>query len=177
MVKNILMTGRPGVGKTTAVKKILSALDLRPGGFYTEEIRAGRERKGFAIKTFGGKSGILAHIDNRGGPRVGKYGVDIRSFESTALPELEDAIGSKKLIVIDEIGKMENFSCRFKDLVLQALDGPAPVLGVVTESGNGFISGIKQRKDVRLFRITLQNRDTIIPDILKLLAGLTRDLL
>ncbi|MFQ5957268.1 MAG: nucleoside-triphosphatase, partial [Candidatus Brocadiales bacterium] len=75
MVKNILITGRPGVGKTTVVKKVLSALDIKPGGFYTEEIRAGKERQGFMIKTFGGKSGVLAHVDNRGGPRVGRYGV------------------------------------------------------------------------------------------------------
>lgn len=172
MAKNILITGRPGVGKTTAVKKILSALDLKPGGFYTEEIRAGRERKGFMIKTFAGKSGTLAHIDNKGGPRVGKYGVDIESFESTVIPELEDAISNRKLVVIDEIGKMELFSLRFKDLVLQALDGPAPILGVIKESGNGFIGNIKQRQDVRLFKITLVNRESIISDILKSLDGL-----
>lgn len=173
MVKNILITGRPGVGKTTVIKRVISTLDLKPGGFYTEEIREGRVRKGFRIKTFSGKSGILAHADNRSGPRVGKYGVDMKSFESTALPELEHAIGNRELVVIDEIGKMELFSHRFKDLVLKSLDGPAPVLGVIMESGNGFISDIQQRKDVRLFRITLGNRDTIVPDILKSVDELT----
>lgn len=167
MVKNVLITGRPGVGKTTAIKNILTVLDLKPGGFYTEEIREGRERSGFRIKTFGGKSGILAHTDNRSGPRVGKYGVDIKSFESTALPELEDAIGNKRLIVVDEIGKMELFSQRFKDLVLQSLDGPTPLLGVITEKGNVFVSSIKQRNDVKLFRITTENRDAVISDILE----------
>lgn len=167
MIKNILITGRPGVGKTTAVKKVLSALNRKPGGFYTEEIRVGGVRKGFAIKTFGGRNGILAHVDNRGGPKVGRYGVDVKSFESTALPELEEAISNRRLIVIDEIGKMELFSARFKDLVLQALDAPVPVLGVIKDSGNGFISGIKQRADVMLFKITPVNRDTVIPDVLE----------
>ncbi len=172
MVKNILITGRPGVGKTTAIKGILSALKIEPGGFYTEEIRVGRERKGFMIKTFGGKSGILAHVDGRGGPRVGKYRVDVESFETSTLRELEDAISNGQLVVIDEVGKMELFSQRFRELVLKALDGPVPVLGVITESGNGFIKNIKQRPDVRLVRITMENRDAIIPEIKESLRDL-----
>ncbi len=173
-VKNILITGRPGVGKTTAIKKVLSALDIRPRGFYTEEIRDGRERRGFTVKTFGGRDCVLAHTDIQGVPRVGRYGVDITSFENTALPELEEAVGRRELIVIDEIGKMEMFSNRFKNLVLQALDGPAPVLAVISEYGNGFIDGIKKRKDVKLFTLSRQARDALIPDIATLLDALTR---
>lgn len=173
-VKNILITGRPGVGKTTAIKKVLSALDIRPRGFYTEEIRDGRERRGFTVKTFGGRDCVLAHTDIQGVPRVGRYGVDVTSFENTALPELEEAVGKREIIVIDEIGKMEMFSNRFKNLVLQALDGPAPVLAVISESGNGFIDGIKKRKDVKLFTLSRQARDALIPDIATLLDALTR---
>lgn len=173
-VKNILITGRPGVGKTTAIKKVLSALDIRPRGFYTEEIRDGRERRGFTVKTFGGRDCVLAHTDIQGVPRVGRYGVDVTSFENTALPELEEAVGRREIIVIDEIGKMEMFSNRFKNLVLQALDGPAPVLAVISESGNGFIDGIKKRKDVKLFTLSRQARDALIPDIATLLDALTR---
>ncbi|MEE9488354.1 MAG: NTPase [Candidatus Brocadiales bacterium] len=172
-VKNILITGRPGVGKTTAIKKVLSALDIRPRGFYTEEIRDGRERRGFTVKTFGGRDCVLAHTDIQGVPRVGRYGVDVTSFENTALPELEEAVGKREIIVIDEIGKMEMFSNRFKNLVLQALDGPAPVLAVISESGNGFIDGIKKRKDVKLFTLSRQARDALIPDIATLLDALT----
>ncbi len=173
-VKNILITGRPGVGKTTAIKKVLSALDIRPRGFYTEEIRDGRERRGFTVKTFGGRDCVLAHTDIQGVPRVGRYGVDVTSFENTALPELEEAVGRREIIVIDEIGKMEMFSNRFKNLVLQALDGPAPVLAVISESGNGFTDGIKKRKDVKLFTLSRQARDALIPDIATLLDALTR---
>lgn len=169
MPKNILITGRPGVGKTTVIKKVLAVLNLKPCGFYTEEIREGGERRGFTVRTFSGRNGILAHVDNRSGPRVGKYGVDVESFESTALPELEGAIGGKRLIVIDEIGRMELFSTRFRDLVIQSLDGPAPLLGVIGEKGNEFVNSVKRRSDVRLFRITMENRDSIIPGILKAL--------
>ena len=44
--KNILITGLPGVGKTTLIKKLTEALkDFDPVGFYTEEIREGWERR------------------------------------------------------------------------------------------------------------------------------------
>jgi nucleoside-triphosphatase len=171
-IKNVLITGRPGVGKTTAVIKIISQLDLKPGGFYTEELRTEGERKGFKIKTFSGQEGILAHVDYREGPRVGKYGVDVRSFETIALPEVEEAVRAGKLVVIDEIGKMELFSARFKELVIKALDSPVPLLGVMKEKGNGFIDKIKGRKDVRLFTLTRENMDSTISEILGVLRTL-----
>ena len=39
MMKNILLTGRPGCGKTTLIKRVVEELALPAGGFYTEEIR------------------------------------------------------------------------------------------------------------------------------------------
>jgi len=40
MEKNIIITGLPGVGKTTLIKGILHEIrSLNPIGFYTEEIR------------------------------------------------------------------------------------------------------------------------------------------
>ena len=41
----ILLTGRPGVGKTTAGQKIVASLGNRAGGFYTREVRSGRRRR------------------------------------------------------------------------------------------------------------------------------------
>jgi nucleoside-triphosphatase len=54
--KNILLTGHPGVGKTTLIHKVLSLMsgegrEESASGFYTEEIREGGSRKGFRIKT------------------------------------------------------------------------------------------------------------------------------
>lgn len=166
MTKNILITGRPGIGKTTLVKRLVERLGIRPRGFYTEEIRLGSERKGFSIKTFSGKEGILAHADLRSPHRVGRYGVDIKAFEDIALPELEDAIKGEKLVVVDEIGKMELFSERFRSLIIRALESPTPLLGVIKESGDGFVRAIKERRDVRLFTLTLDNRDAILEEIL-----------
>ncbi len=171
MQKNLLITGRPGVGKTTLVMKVIRASGLTPKGFYTEEIRVGRDRKGFRIKTFEGKEGVLAHIEYKGRSRVGKYGVDVESFEALALPELETALRDSQIIVIDEIGKMELFSHEFEELVTKVLDSPYPLLGVIKEHGEGFIQEVKARQDVRLFTLTVENRDSLLQEILAVLKG------
>ncbi len=166
MKKNLLITGRPGVGKTTLLMKVIEATGLSPNGFYTEEIRVGRDRKGFRVKTFSGKEGILAHVEYKRKPSVGKYGVDVEHFETIAIPEVEIALGGSQIIVIDEIGKMELFSQKFKDLVQKVLDSQYLLLAVISEFGDGFLQEVKIRPDVRLFTLTVQNRDFLIGEIL-----------
>jgi nucleoside-triphosphatase len=80
--KNILITGQPGIGKTTLIKKLATELaDLRPVGFYTEEIRENGVRRGFELESLSGQRGLLSHIDIKSPYRVSKYGVDIKCFE------------------------------------------------------------------------------------------------
>ena len=121
----LLLTGPPGIGKTTVIRTVLSGIKIKAGGFYTQEMRRGGRRVGFAMKTLDGEEGVLAHIDKRGEYRVGRYGVDIPLFEAIALPALERALREKEFIVIDEIGKMELFSQRFQEMVMRILDQDA----------------------------------------------------
>ena len=80
--KNILLSGRPGVGKTTLLRKLAARLPgVGVGGFFTEELRERGSRVGFRVATFDGEEGILAHRSGRSGPRVGKYVVDSAAFE------------------------------------------------------------------------------------------------
>ena len=72
MPKNLLVTGPPGCGKTTLVRRIIGELgDLPMAGFYTEEIREGKERVGFALIGLDGRRGILSHVKIGGPHRVG----------------------------------------------------------------------------------------------------------
>ncbi len=77
MPRNLLITGKPGIGKTTLVKRLVGILERPKCGFITEEIRKEGKRRGFCITTFSGKQGILACDDLESKFRVGKYGVDI----------------------------------------------------------------------------------------------------
>ena len=55
-----LLTGRPGCGKTTLIRRLVEGLGVSAGGFYTEEIRRGSRREGFALVTLDGRTVTMA---------------------------------------------------------------------------------------------------------------------
>ena len=97
---NIFLTGNPGVGKTTAIKRIveyLSSKGIPSGGFYTEEQRSeSGTRTGFVIKTLLGNEGIMASVGPGKGPKVGKYIVNTKSIDDIAVTSIKEAITSGK---------------------------------------------------------------------------------
>jgi nucleoside-triphosphatase len=163
---NILITGKPGIGKTTLIKGIAQKLAKRAGGFYTEEIRKNRERIGFRIKTLDGKAGILSRMDIDSSYRIGKYRVNLIEFEQIAIPVIESSIANSKIIIIDEIGPMELLSQRFQDAILEALSSPNQVIATIKLKGPKFIDQIKSRHDVIIFNLNFNNRKEILSSIL-----------
>eukprot|EP00826_Nyctotherus_ovalis_P047738 TRINITY_DN5534_c0_g1_i6.p1 TRINITY_DN5534_c0_g1~~TRINITY_DN5534_c0_g1_i6.p1 ORF type:complete len:163 (-),score=46.52 TRINITY_DN5534_c0_g1_i6:14-502(-) len=125
VARNILLTGNPGVGKTTAIKKVVEHLKGRAavGGFYTEEERSeAGVRTGFVVKTLAGSEGLMASVKPGKGPKVGKYIVDIKSIDDVAVMSIREAIKKKEVIILDEIGKMELCSVKFKEVLAEALN-------------------------------------------------------
>ena len=169
---NILISGKPRVGKTTLIKKVVFHFHRNVvGGFYTQEILQHGQRIGFAISTFDGKVGILAHRDYVSPFKVGKYKVNMVDLEGVAVRAIEDAIDEgKDLIVIDEIGKMELFSENFKQSVLHALEDEVPVVGTIMAQNHPFTDKIKRRKDVKVLTATLKNRGVLSKKILERLG-------
>jgi nucleoside-triphosphatase len=164
--KNILLTGLPGTGKTTLIKKLSEELSgLAPVGFYTEEIREGAVRKGFALISLDGKRGLLSHRETKSPYRVGKYGVDIKGFEKflEGIAFLTPATG---LIIIDEIGKMECLSPIFRRMIKEIFTSEMMLIATIALKGGGLIEEIKSRGDVMLFEITRENRDFLLSEIL-----------
>ena len=167
--KNILIAGTPGVGKTTLIKRLAEALaSFHPVGFYTEEIREGGVRKGFELTTFDGRKGILSHVNVNSPLRVGKYRVDIAGFEAL-LDDIDFLNPDSRLIIIDEIGKMECLSEKFKNLLKQALDSEKLVIATIALKGGGVIADTKRRRNVTPFEMTPSNRDSLLSEILTLL--------
>ena len=155
----LLLTGHPGVGKTTVVRKVAEKLDRRPAGFYTEEVREKAARRGFRAVTFDGNESVIADVDRRGPPRVGKYGVDVSAIDKladTALRPKQSAV-----YIIDEIGKMECLSSRFVDATQKLLDSGQPVVATIGQKGGGFIAEVKRRADAELWVVTRENRDEL----------------
>src|SRR5262249_27327526 len=156
--KNLLLTGPPGCGKTTAVLRLVERLsDLRLAGFYTQELREGSNRVGFeAVDISSGLRAVLAHVRPKSKTRVGRYRV-----EPAALVQLVTAVLKHvevDLFVVDEIGKMELFCPAFVEAVRRLLGGPVPVVATVAMKGGGLIAEVKARPDVRIIEVTEENR-------------------
>ncbi len=165
--KNLLITGLPGIGKTTLIKKLSQELKhLHPAGFYTEEIREEGVRKGFELVSLNGKRGILSHKDIKSPYRVGHYRVDIEGFENF-LDSLPFFNPLNRLIIIDEIGKMECLSDPFKNLLKKIFDSEKLVIATIALKGSGLIAEIKERQDIQLFELNSHNRDILFLEILK----------
>ena len=165
---NILIQGPPRVGKTTAIEKIAKLLE-NVAGFYTEEIKEGEGRAGFKVRDFEGGEGILAHKKYKSPYRVGKYGVNIKSFESIAIPALKSGLERKKILLVDEIGKMEMFSDKFRKQITKALEVPNPVIATIPQKMTTQIRQMLKDKSYHLIRITKENRNKLPHLILNLL--------
>ena len=161
--RNLLLTGPPGVGKTTVLAAVARQLGGRKlGGFLTEEIRPGRQRLGFDLVPFRGERRTMAHCDLSSPHRVGRYGVNVGTIDDIA----EAALGpcsDAELFLVDEIGKMECFSRAFVEAIARLLGDPRPLVASVARQGPGLISEVKRRGDVELWQVTTKNRQRM-PD-------------
>jgi nucleoside-triphosphatase len=165
MTQKILLTGRPGCGKTTLVKRVVHALAPSAGGFYTEEVREHGARVGFKIVTLDGKEALLAHVDFKTTERVGKYGLDLSALQTVGIEALRTAVHARKLVVIDEIGPMEIRSPIFRDVVNEAFNSGAPILATITARSFPFTDAIKKRADVTMIEVRPSNRDQLVSEL------------
>jgi nucleoside-triphosphatase len=161
-----LITGHPGCGKTTLVRRLVDELGVAAGGFYTQEIRARGRREGFGLTTLDGETATLASVQIAGGPRVARYGVNLAAMDDVATPAIERAIGDARLIVIDEIGKMELLSNRFRQAVLAALECGKPMLATVMLAAHPWADALKRRPEVSLLVLTEANRTQMADELL-----------
>jgi len=156
---NLLITGPPGIGKTTVLERVVACLPPAAAtGFLTRELRARGVRQGFVIETLDGRSALFASVRFDAGPRVGRYRVRLAALDAVAVPALAARPGVR-LVVVDEIGKMESLSPSFAAAVRAALDSPVPVLGTIARSGGALIAEVRRRSDVTLVDVTHENRD------------------
>ncbi|MFX0170705.1 MAG: NTPase [Candidatus Hodarchaeota archaeon] len=169
MRNHILITGKPGVGKTTLIQRIFRKYKpiLKISGFWTSEKRIHGKRIGFGIHTTAGKLGTLARIDASQMEkeyRVGKYKVFMHDLKELAVPTL---YAKCDLVLIDEIGKMEILSPEFKKAVLFTFDNQSRVLATIGYQKIAFLTSIKVRSDIELIELTAVNREEIFHDICK----------
>ena len=171
MKRALLLTGKPGAGKTALIKEAIARTQVKGGGFYTEEIRTGGIRRGFRIVTLDGQEAILAHVSISSPHQVSKYRVDTDSLNRVGVSALRQALEESDLIVIDEIGKMELFSPQFREAVTQAMDSSKKVLGTIMLNPHPFADKIKRRPEVETLLVTRDNHTEVMRKVLNWLGG------
>ncbi len=145
----------------------MTLAEVRVGGMTSADMRSGSARVGFEIRDLlTGRVGVLAHVNQATGPKIGKYRVNSRDLEEIGAGAIFSAITDADLIVIDEVGPMELTSTRFKDAVRAALACGKPVLGTVHRNAQDpIVKAIKSGAGIEVIEVTHANRENL-PSIL-----------
>jgi nucleoside-triphosphatase len=162
----LLLTGNPGIGKTTVLMKAVNALKergIRVGGMISREVREGGTRVGFEILDLtSSRRGWLAHINQKNGPQVGKYRVNMEDLNGIGAQAVTDAVENCDVVAIDEVGPMELFSAKFKEAARKALESRKPVLAVVHwKARDTLINEAKRREDAETIIVNVENREKL----------------
>jgi len=168
MARKILLTGRPGVGKTTVLVETIRELEargLRVGGMISREVRDGGVRVGFEISDLAsGRKGWLAHVAQQEGPQIGKYRVNLKDLVEIGVNAINWAASDSTIsvIAIDEVGPMELCSEDFRNAVKKAVEAEKPLIGTIHyKARSTLIDDIRSRSDVKIIEITHDNRSYV----------------
>lgn len=160
------LTGPPGCGKTTAALKVVEALKSRGvgvDGMYTREMRVGGRRVGFQVtRVATGETGVMAHMDLKDGPKVGRYGVNLNELERIGVKGILEGVASADFVVVDEVGPMELFSQRFVEAVKLLLRSDAhSLITVHFRANHPLVLDVKQAAGKNLIKLSERNRGRI----------------
>ena len=167
-----MLTGSPGVGKTTVLVRVVERLKSKGyivGGMLSREVRSSGNRVGFEILSLtNNQHGWLAQVDQKQGPQVGKYRVNLFDLDRVGVAAIAEAVDACEVIAVDEIGPMELFSDSFKEVVAMAVQSKKLVIATVHWRERGFlISVLDKISDVQWFEVSMDNREMLYELILK----------
>ncbi|KAK2707425.1 nucleoside-triphosphatase THEP1-like [Artemia franciscana] len=181
MGKHVLLTGSPGVGKTTVIKQVIQKLkenNEEVSGFFTEEVRHAGDRIGFDIVTVSGQRGVLSRTKEyfqpewTAGPMISKYQVNMLDLEQITLKELEHGKG---FLAVDEIGKMELTSRKFSDKIADCVLRPdVRIFGTIPiqkagQKSHPVLDKLRSNNQFEVILVTKANRNSLADQVLSLL--------
>jgi len=158
----ILLTGKPGVGKSTVLEKVIVGLKCEKYGIVSKEIRDDKgQRVGFKAIAMDSREKIFAHKTFVKSKFIvgGKYHVDVEAIDGFVVPELETGIGKERsLIIIDEIGRMQFYSDKFLETARKIFEGEINLLATIVFDDEPKSREFKNHPDVILIEVTKENR-------------------
>lgn len=139
MTNNWILTGEPGIGKTTVIQRTVSQLrgdGITVAGIIAPERRSEGGRTGFDIASLDGS--IVRQMASRDWteePKIGAYGVDVQAIDTVTESVLPPARRHADVVVIDEIGPMQTRSDRFVAEVRETIAATVPTLVSIKQAG------------------------------------------
>ncbi|MGB9750463.1 MAG: nucleoside-triphosphatase [Caldisericia bacterium] len=161
MTKNIFIEGDIKSGKTYVLDNVLKKLNIKYGGFKTIPIYEKGKKVGFKLKD------ILTNDENI----VALYNIDgnliINSdvFNELGVNSLENALKNTDLVVMDELGFLEDNSNKFKEKVFEVLNSDKKVIAVIKEKKNIFLNEIS--KLGKVYKVIDSYKENLIDEIIK----------
>jgi len=161
----ILITGRPGIGKSTICSKLITNLkdhNIVIGGLITPEVRRNNARIGFKlVDLLSGKEEYLAHISHPSSVKVGRYYVNLIALEHIGVAAIMQASVDADVIIIDEIGPMEIKSKIFFETLLNTITNKKSFVIVVHWRLKSLLINLLPKNQFKLYEVTVKNRDKL----------------
>lgn len=158
MINNIFFTGTVGIGKSTALKRVLEEVNVSIGGFLTKKntYQWGSEISITSLNNYN-DTHIFARVGI--GEDISEAVIDIDTFDTYAVEIIDKSLNSRDIIVMDELGVLENKAYKFQQKVYEAIDSEKLVLGILKQRESEFLDNIRQRANVKVIEVNEVNRD------------------
>jgi len=159
----MLVTGKPGIGKTSILRRAVKELKNRKfevGGMICREVREGGVRVGFEIMDLStGTRGWLAHVNQPAGPKIGRYHVNLTDLDVIGVGAILDALQNADVLAVDELGPMEFSSPAFSKALVKVVESSKPLIGTIHYGlKNSVLESIKNRAETEILSVTYKNR-------------------
>jgi nucleoside-triphosphatase len=169
---HIFLQGPRNVGKSTVIRKTLDLLTeqgpLKLGGFFTwrdvddqhiymRSVQVGLEQEVYRLATYDIKAGTLC--------------CNPQTFEQAGEHLLAESVGAD-LMLMDELGFLEEQATAFRQAVLTQISGNTPILGVLRQGDIPWHREIKASPRVMLYEASEKNRDSLPQELAAQLAVL-----
>jgi len=152
-----MLSGALHSGKSSVIHATMALADLRVGGFSTN---FGPDRRVL----------YMSRADLPFEPAENLAVAECHAGTMRAIPGRFDELGGRflvesrqfaELIIMDELGFLERDAAGFRQAVLDTLDRPVPVLGVLRKGFPAWTKEIAERPDVSVITVTDKNRDAL----------------